>query len=245
MSGRVPFGIAEGVPLLQSASTSGVDRFLPMRGTAVGTSGTASLSAVLELPINEGATNTLVPSSNDLQNQTKNNAVQFNSMMVSSVAYGFDPEEVANEFERLTSGPLSDTATYGTGATERFGIDSRAFLYAQDEDTATQGIPLQATAAGALRTAAEARAATVTTQADSTSVGTTATSLVAINTARRSVIVQNLDATNNARVGDTNITTTRGVRLAPGESVTLETTAQIFGLAEASTVDFAVTQIAD
>lgn len=245
MSGEVPPGIDEAVPLLQAASTSGVDRFLPMRGTAVGTSGDASLSTVLELPINEGSDSVLIPSSNDLQNQTRNNAVQFNSMHVSSTPYGFNPEAVGDEFERNTSGQLATNATYGTGATERFGLDTRSFLYAQDEDTATRGIPLQATAAGALRTAAEARAATVTTQADSTGVGTTATSLVASNTARRSVIVQNLDATNNARVGDTNITTTRGVRLAPGESVTLETTAQIFGLAEASTVSFAVTQIED
>ena len=60
---------------------------------------------------------------------------------------------------------------------------------------------------------------------------------------RRSVIVQNLDDTENVRVGDTNIGSSRGIRLGPGESITLETTDTVYAIAESGTPSVAVLEI--
>lgn len=60
---------------------------------------------------------------------------------------------------------------------------------------------------------------------------------------RRLVIVQNLDDTLNVRVGDSNIGASRGIRLAPGESISLETTGVVYAVAESGTPAVAVLEI--
>ncbi len=54
-----------------------------------------------------------------------------------------------------------------------------------------------------------------------------ATVVKALTATRRSIEVQNLDAVASLRVGDAAVTATRGLRLGPGESVTLATTAAV------------------
>ena len=54
-------------------------------------------------------------------------------------------------------------------------------------------------------------------------------SLSSSNVNRRKIQVKNLAANTNVfRIGDTNITATRGRELSPGESITLHTTAEVF-----------------
>lgn len=70
-----------------------------------------------------------------------------------------------------------------------------------------------------------------------------ATSLVAARTNRKQVIVVNLDGAINVRIGDSTITATRGARVGPGQSITLATTAQVFGRAESGTPDVAILEV--
>ena len=54
------------------------------------------------------------------------------------------------------------------------------------------------------------------------------TSLIASNTSRKSILIRNLDSSNELRIGDTNVTATRGHQLKAGDSIVLDTTAEIF-----------------
>jgi hypothetical protein len=244
--------------ILVEDGAGGSDEFQPQGGLAASSStfssGVPVSPVVLEGPTSNGNATRFIACVFNGSNQEHSFAGAGNGIALQAVAdinYAFDPsfEQFSNrQLRRGTGGnldvvnPLYDegAATDDTGV--RAGQDVRAFLYAEDDADPLQAIRLVATAAGALRTSGGA-STTITTVADATGVGTSATSLAAANTSRTSVIVQNIGATNTARVGDTNITTSRGIRLAPGESVTLETTAQIFGLSEASTTDFAITEL--
>lgn len=258
MSGSIPPGLDSSVNLvLVEDGAGGSDEFLPQGGIAATGSGTG-YGVPAQVFVQEAASSASSVTRNRLNanaisNQVRNvltAASTINGLNVINTPYPYDPATAASNKDiiRATGGGLDViNPIYSEGAVTnddgiRAGQDIRAFLYAEDDADATQAIRLVATAAGALRTSGGA-STVITTIADQTGVGTSATSLVAANTGRTSVIIQNIGATNQARVGDTNITTTRGVRLAPGESVTFETTAQIFGLSEASTTDFAVTEL--
>jgi hypothetical protein len=84
--------------------------------------------------------------------------------------------------------------------------------------------------------------ATLQTVADVTAIGAGANvSLVAANATRRAVHITSLAAnTTNLRIGDTNTTTTRGLQLAPGMTLTLNTRAQVFGRSESGTCSVSV-----
>ena len=74
---------------------------------------------------------------------------------------------------------------------------------------------------------------TITTTADVTVTGAaTGVQVVAANANRRKLIIQNVHASENVRVGDSNITSTRGIRLVPGASITLDTTAEVRAIRE-------------
>jgi hypothetical protein len=72
------------------------------------------------------------------------------------------------------------------------------------------------------------------TAADVATIGNAANvSIVAANATRRAVHVTALASnTVNLRVGDTNITTSRGLQLQPGMTLTLNTRAELFARAE-------------
>jgi hypothetical protein len=76
---------------------------------------------------------------------------------------------------------------------------------------------------------------TLGTAADVATIGDAANvSVVAANATRRAVHVTALGSnTVNLRVGDTNITGSRGLQLQPGMTLTLNTRAQVFARAEA------------
>jgi len=161
---------------------------------------------------------------------------QQNGLDTRSLLYAAESTSTAATVDRVTGGAIpNSTLTSNT----QFGLDVRAFLFARrGTDTFT---PLEATVGGALFTRGDSVAG-ITTAADQT-VTTTAGSILASTTGlgERTIIVQNIGTTNNARVGDANITAARGIQLVPGASTTLKTKAAIYGIAEASTTDLAVT----
>ncbi len=255
MTVQIPPGMPSAVNLLLT-KLNGSDEFHPAGAVAASGSGTG-YGVPTQVFIQEAATSASSVTrarlnANGISTQVlgiTTAATTINGLNVINTPYPYDPATTSiKDIIRATGGGLNVVnPIYSEGAITnddgiRAGQDVRAFLYAEDDTDPLQAVRLIATAAGALRTSGGA-STTITTVADQTGVGTTATSLAAANTGRTSVIVQNIGATNQARVGDTNITITRGVRLAPGESVTFETTAQIFGLSEASTTDFAVTEL--
>lgn len=256
MTTQIPPGMPSSVNLLLTTQ-NGSDEFHPAGSAGTSSSGTG-YGVPAQVFVQEAASGASSVTRHRIcanPISTQNDSVLTasstpNGMNVINTPYPYDPATTGpnKRIIRGTGGGLDViNPIYSEGAVTnddgiRAGQDIRAFLYAEDDATSTQAIRLVATAAGALRTSGGA-STTITTIADQTAIGTTATSLAAANTGRTSIIIQNIGATNQARVGDTNITTTRGVRLAPGESVTFETTAQIFGLSEASTTDFAVTEL--
>jgi len=65
------------------------------------------------------------------------------------------------------------------------------------------------------------------TAADQSIPNTTATSVLAYNADRRQAIIQNHGAVD-LRVGDSNVSASRGIKVAPGGTVILDTKAQIY-----------------
>lgn len=66
--------------------------------------------------------------------------------------------------------------------------------------------------------------ATFDTAADVSCTNAAVTEVLAANSARRAAFVQNLDAAASVRIGDSNVAAGRGLRLGPGDSITVETT---------------------
>ena len=87
---------------------------------------------------------------------------------------------------------------------------------------------------------------TLTTVSDATA-GAGAAQIIAANTARRRVTVTALAGNSQrVRVGDSNVSATRGQQLAPGMGFTFETTAALFLIREAAgTVDVCITEEAE
>lgn len=70
--------------------------------------------------------------------------------------------------------------------------------------------------------------ATLTSTADVSIAASSAAQVLAQNLNRRAALLRNLTANSAAfRIGDTLITATRGIELAPGETISIETTAAI------------------
>jgi hypothetical protein len=68
-------------------------------------------------------------------------------------------------------------------------------------------------------------------------IGTVADKLVDENSYRRSILVQNLSATNDLYIGNASVTTANTVKIAPGEGLTLYTRSAIYAVASADTCD--------
>lgn len=65
-------------------------------------------------------------------------------------------------------------------------------------------------------------------------VSNTAAVVIAARPDRDAAIITNQDAAEYIRVGDSAITASRGIRVGPGESATLYTTAAIYAIREGS-----------
>jgi len=259
---RVPPGTQHVVGLLLTDQLVGGQGFAPGSiAPAINSSFSSGLPvypAVIEGPPINGTTNERNQwGVNDSSNQGIPAAGAGNGLglgMVLNVPYPFDPSQSSGgnrSLTRATGGLLSvanpiyaeGAATDDTG--ERAGQDIRAFLYAIDEDTATQAVRLRATAAGDLKVNTGAISSTITTVNDINMVVATNVLLAAANLNRVQIIIQNISGTSTDinRVGDTNITGGRGIRIAPGESLTLTTTAAVFGRPEAGNGPMTVTEI--
>jgi hypothetical protein len=68
-------------------------------------------------------------------------------------------------------------------------------------------------------------------------IGVVADKLVDENTYRRSILIQNLSATNNLYIGNAGVTTANTVKIAPGEGLTLYSRSAIYAVADADTCD--------
>jgi len=78
------------------------------------------------------------------------------------------------------------------------------------------------------RTEANNTAAAIQTTADtSVSAGAT-TEIIAANSSRKTVVIENLDAANTVRWGDSNAGASRGLRIAPGVPVSIDTRAGVY-----------------
>lgn len=67
-------------------------------------------------------------------------------------------------------------------------------------------------------------------------VTTAATAILASNAARIRALISNNDAAIAMRVGDSNVSASRGVRVPPGGAIVLETTAAVYAAAESSSL---------
>lgn len=186
-----------------------------------GSDGNATLSSIIQ-PNSDGNTSYTQPTVGTTADNVS--ASTQRGLDTRAFLYGFD----GSNFDRLR---VSTIAADGI-ATTNVTLQVASFLYAFNGTTWDR---LRIDGADALSTR-ERTPNTLTTAADE-ALSTASEQIFAANTARKHAIIQNLEAAggNNVRVGDSNVTTTRGIRLAPGESVTLETTAAIHAIAEAGT----------
>ena len=75
-----------------------------------------------------------------------------------------------------------------------------------------------------------AKPATPGTSADVVLAGSATTLIVAVSATRHCVLIGNLSTNSSMfRVGDSNVGASRGAELAPGESLSIETTGAIYG----------------
>ncbi len=81
----------------------------------------------------------------------------------------------------------------------------------------------------------------IVSAADAT-VSNSAAVVIAERPDRDAAIVQNQSDTVTIRLGDSAITTSRGIRLAPGETATLYTTAAIYAISEGADVTVALAE---
>lgn len=238
----VPQGVHQGVNLLLTDPFVGDPSFVPGSIAAASSSSFSSglpvYPTILEGPSSAGNVSRLIVGAQNSENQSISMAGSgngFGMLYTQAYNYSYDPATVGSNRDgvRGTGGQLVIVnPLYSEGAAtsddgERSGQDVRAFLYAEDQDDVLQAVRLQATAAGALTVDASAVIpGTITTAVDVVLVAATPTSIIAANAARSVAIVQNVGA-NPVRVGGTT-GAAQGIELAIGESVTLETTAEIF-----------------
>ena len=237
----IGMGVARGVPLFFDVNQ---DRFVPLGVVEnSGASDAGVLLTQLTQPNSIGNTSFTTPSANDLNTASFAEATSRGGLMTIAVPYLFDPVQGTASFRRNSGGLAGSVALTHTDVQAQ---DVRSFLYGVDEDTNTQSVPILATNAGLLRVqSAPSIADTLTTTADFTTTAATTTQALAANTSRRFAIIQNVDATDSVRVGDSNTGAARGIVLAPGESVTFETTAAISVFPVANTPAVALVEIED
>lgn len=236
-----PAGVPKGIPLFQDTAE---DTFIPLGvvATGGGSEAGAVLSQIIQ-PSSVGSVSLNTPSANRVNTDTYGDNVNRVGLMAVSVGYHRDPIQATVGIRRNTGGLAGSIAIAHNAPVQ--AQDVRSFLYGVDTDTTTQSVPLLATAAGLLRvSAAAAVGTTIPSQADLLTTAATVTVALAANTARRFAIIQNLDATNSVRVGDASIGAARGVLVAPGETVTFETTAEISVFPVAATPTISRNEIA-
>lgn len=244
----IPFGLDRSVQLFRvtiGTGGSAYEVFMPI-DAAASSGGRVAGYSTLDQPLRNDDDiefRSVITQQSLNASDSRSGSLPSAGLQVAATQYNVDPQQ-SNNFLRNTAG---DVYGQGNGAdstlTNRQGIDVRAFLYGFNV-TGGDAKPVEVNDDGeVVVTTAAAVPGTITTAADQATATGSNTSIAAANSSRKQIIIQNVDATDAVRVGDTNITATRGIRLAAGESVTLEVTAQIFARAEAGTPSVAVTQI--
>lgn len=153
-----------------------------------------------------------------------------------TVLFG-SPQKNNVSFSQVNADDIGSTTLSSPG--NRIGLNTLSVLYAADSGFTVRR--LLCDSSGRLEVnAGAAQPDAIITAADQ-SVGTgSATQVAAQNLSRRTIIVQNLDGTNFIRVGDSNVSASRGIVVAAGESITLENTAAVFAIADTAAVNVAV-----
>lgn len=76
------------------------------------------------------------------------------------------------------------------------------------------------------------------------SIGTSAAQIVSGRSQRDGLVVQNLHATNNLYVGDSTVTTSTGVKVVAGGSITVdELSGPLYGIADGASTDVRVMEV--
>lgn len=258
----VPPGTQHVVGLLLTDPLTGDPSFAPGSiGEASGGSFSSLLPVyptTLEGPTSNGSVTRIIAGVNNSETQDIPFAGSGNGigmLMTAAANYAFDPAFSSGGNRQLRRGtggnldvanPLYDEGAATSDTGERAGQDVRAFLYGVDDATPTQAVRIRANAAGALITSASAAQSppTITTAAEVILGTAVPSSLFAQNDDRVQAIIQSIPSnTDLLHVGDDQIDSTRGILLQPGESVTLATTAQIFGRAVTGTPQVTRTEI--
>jgi hypothetical protein len=90
----------------------------------------------------------------------------------------------------------------------------------------------------------ETKAATLTSTAD-VALAAASTIIKAANTTRRAIIITNTHAANAVRIGEVSVAAARGAYLAPGASISLDTTAAVYGYDASAAVTVSVLEVLD
>lgn len=138
--------------------------------------------------------------------------------------------EGSTSYEQPTHGAWGDSTV--SSLSGKNAMRTMAALYGVNIADGTQAVPVHV--ADNRLQVRETPDDTITTAADE-GLTTTSEQILAADTNRKFAIIQNLDASENVRVGDASVGAARGTRVGPGESVTIETTAAIHAVAEAGT----------
>lgn len=250
---QIPKGLERSVLLVKVPDENeNTTYFMPLDGMINTGGSSVSLFETLRQPVrsDEPVTSVSTITGQTLHTGTfRSGSLPSYGLQVAATPYAPDPENSSN-FLRTTAGAVFGQGTGDDAVlTNRQAVDVRAFLYGFNA-TGSDGKPLRVNDSNELvvTTSATPAAGALLTAADQATAAGSNTSIAAANANRRQIIIQNVDATDAVRIGDTNITTTRGLRLAAGESVTLGDTdllltEQIFARAEANTPSVAVTEI--
>lgn len=242
---HIPAGYEPVIPLIQVDAAQGFAvHFVPMQGVVDQFGNVTSFNTLRQPFRTDEPENTTPLTGQSLLATSRSGTLPTFGLTVFSQAYSADPVQ-ANAFIRSTGGTVFGGGSgASTPVTNRNGADVRAFVYGFNA-TGSDARPIRVNDADELVVSnGSPTPDTITTAVDRTLDTAVAVSIAAA-APRRQIIVQNLEAAggNNVRVGDANIATNRGIRIGPGESVTLEVTAELFGIEEAGAPQVSVTEL--
>lgn len=195
--------------------------------------------ALIFVGTNNGTGNSLLRVAGGDWDEASENPSVHTGMDTRSLLYIFDP--VSGDALRTTGGQWAED---DITAAARIAQDTRSLVYGVKDNGEIKSAGIEDD--GALHVA-ESATDTIATASDQNV--TTSPSVVALaapaGTLRRTVLVQHNStaASDVLRVGDTNVGAARGIRLQPGEVVTLETLADVFAVAETGSIDVGVTEL--
>jgi hypothetical protein len=163
--------------------------------------------------------------------------VKFNSPTSSGITFKKGMMIRTSGFKNLY---ITNSAQAGVTLTFHYGLEGKDFEIINPASSASS-----TTISGTV-TVDKVDATGLVSTADNTLADATKTSVLALNANRKEAIITNIHVTSSIRVGDTDITATRGALLQAGQTIILATTAEIFCRNDSGgTVDVTLLEIED